>query len=304
MHRVMMAFVFACGLSSPAWSAVIEVPAPNQVMSGISYFSGWKCVQGSLTARIDGGEPFALGSFHSRGDTREVCGDVDNGWIIQFNFNRLSQGMHTFEAFDDGTSFATVEFEVVHFDEEFKTDVGGNSVITLSDGSSARVTWRENQQNVSITRICDFLASFPEPGTTYKYAIIATPDEELGTKGMCPMDPPPNLDKRLDITQHPLGATLTAHDTEDHIMYHGFTGCNGNWIIEPVGHPHIMSDPENPNCGISTGFIFGGNIGDGVEDSVVEAAIVMVRDGENCEARTRCEAFYRGTLTPVHSSEQ
>jgi len=290
MHRVMMAFVFACGLSSPAWSAVIEVPAPNQIMSGISYFSGWKCVQGSLTARIDGGEPFALGSFHSRGDTREVCGDVDNGWVIQFNFNRLSQGMHTFEAFDDGTSFATVEFEVVHFDEEFKTDATGECTGTLSDGSRVELTWAQNLQNFGITEIC---AGFPSGG--YRIDTTFTSKDES-----CPEEASQDLVSRLLLMEQ-TGTVLSATETDSERTYTGNMSCEGTWhmglngsITRPLGH----------GCIRFVHFEFSGDIGNGVPDSEAEAIIIIRDAGADCamSRQRHCRMFYEGTLTPADSS--
>lgn len=149
--RVVIALLITLGLAAAAQSAMVEVPEPNQTMSGVSFFAGWKCDQGTLTGSVDGGPRFPLAGLMQRADTGEVCKDTNNGWIAQFNFNRLSPGTHTFEAFDGALSFAAVQFEVVHFGEEFKRGVTGEGVASLSDGSTADLTWAQNLQAFVVT---------------------------------------------------------------------------------------------------------------------------------------------------------
>ena len=149
--RIVTALLMIFGLAGVAQGARVEVPEPDQTMSGASFFSGWKCDQGALTGSVDGGPRFPLAGLMQRDDTRKVCGDTNNGWIAQFNFNRLSPGTHTFEAFDGATAFAAVTFEVVHFGEEFKRGVTGAGVASLSDGSTADLTWAQNLQAFVVT---------------------------------------------------------------------------------------------------------------------------------------------------------
>ena len=149
--RIVTALLMICSLAGVAQGARVEVPEPNQTMSGGSFFSGWKCDQGALTGSVDGGPRFPLAGLMQRDDTRKVCGDTNNGWIVLFNFNRLSPGRHTFEAFDGATAFAEVTFQVVHFGEEFKRGVTGAGVASLSDGSTADLTWAQNLQAFMVT---------------------------------------------------------------------------------------------------------------------------------------------------------
>ena len=149
--RIVTALLMIFGLAGVAQGARVEVPEPDQTMSGASFFSGWKCDQGALTGSVDGGPRFPLAGLMQRDDTRKVCGDTNNGWIALFNFNRLSPGTHTFEAFDGATAFAAVTFEVVHFGEEFKRGVTGAGVASLSDGSTADLTWAQNLQAFVVT---------------------------------------------------------------------------------------------------------------------------------------------------------
>ena len=148
--RVLFGIIGAlmCGLAE---ASLIEVPSPSQKMSGIYFFAGWKCTQGELTGQIDGGTAFPLAGQVERPDTEAVCqNDGRNGWIAQYNFNRLDQGTHTFEAFDGLVSFDTVTFEVVHFGTEFKTGVTGTGSGTLSDGFGAELTWDQGLQAFTV----------------------------------------------------------------------------------------------------------------------------------------------------------
>ena len=149
--RIVTVLLMTLSLAGVAQGARVEVPEPDQTMSGASFFSGWKCDQGALMGSVDGGPRFPLAGLMQRDDTRKVCGDTNNGWIAQFNFNRLSPGTHTFEAFDGATAFAAVTFEVVHFGEEFKRGVTGAGVASLSDGSTADLTWAQNLQAFVVT---------------------------------------------------------------------------------------------------------------------------------------------------------
>ena len=149
--RIVTVLLMTLSFAGVALGARVEVPEPDQTMSGVSFFSGWKCDQGALMGSVDGGSRFPLAGLMQRADTRGECGDTNNGWIAQFNFNRLSPGTHTFEAFDGATAFAAVTFEVVHFGEEFKRGVTGAGVASLSDGSTADLTWAQNLQAFVVT---------------------------------------------------------------------------------------------------------------------------------------------------------
>ena len=127
-------------------------------------FAGWKCFQGALTGRIDGGASFPLAGKVLRPDTQGACNNSgNNGWIAQYNFNRLTQGTHTFAAYDEAMLFANVTFQVVHFGVEFKTGVTGSGSATLSDGSSAQLTWTQGLQAFTVVEATPGSVSPPPP---------------------------------------------------------------------------------------------------------------------------------------------
>ena len=68
-------------------AARLEIPGPGANLSGIGVISGWKCeVTGTITVRIDGGNPIPMLYGSERGDTRGVCGDSANGFVAIFNW--------------------------------------------------------------------------------------------------------------------------------------------------------------------------------------------------------------------------
>lgn len=77
---------------SPSGAAFLESPAPQAVVSGIGFISGWKCDAGNITVRIDGGEPIAVAMDQPRADTQSICGTPNNGFIQQINWEHVGGG--------------------------------------------------------------------------------------------------------------------------------------------------------------------------------------------------------------------
>ena len=87
-------FLFAAWASAEA--ARLENPGNDQFYSGIGAISGWKCdVSGPLTIRFNGGQPVSLIYGSERLDTRQVCGDMNNGFAVLWNWALLGDGRHT-----------------------------------------------------------------------------------------------------------------------------------------------------------------------------------------------------------------
>ena len=86
--------------------AFLENPQPNSFQSGIGVISGWVCDAQRIDIELDGVRTQAAYGT-SRGDTRAVCGDDNNGFGLLFNWNLLGAGVHTVKAFADNQEFAT-----------------------------------------------------------------------------------------------------------------------------------------------------------------------------------------------------
>src|SRR2546427_1599495 len=141
-------------LPAIAWSqSALDNPPDGGKVSGISIISGWKCTAGALTFTIDNGSPGSLVYGSARGDTQSVCGDSDNGFIAQWNWDLVGPGQHTIRIFDDGVEFAQATFTVTTFGSAFLQGATGTYLLPdfPQTGSSTTVEWEENLQNFVIT---------------------------------------------------------------------------------------------------------------------------------------------------------
>ncbi len=136
--------------------ANLENPAPGSFQSGIGIVSGWKCTAGALTFTIDGGPSSPLSYGSSRGDTQNMCGDVNNGFIAENNWNLAGDGQHTIRIYDDGVQFAQATFTVTTLRTEYLTGVNGTCTLQNFPSTGDRVTvrWEENLQNFVIEEAC------------------------------------------------------------------------------------------------------------------------------------------------------
>ena len=104
------------------WAQNLDNPQPGSSQSGVGLISGFVCEADVIEVEIDGGRfPAAYGS--SRGDTLGVCGDINNGFGLVFNWNLAGDGPHTVRAFADGVEFANVQVLVATLQQEFLTGV-------------------------------------------------------------------------------------------------------------------------------------------------------------------------------------
>ena len=138
--------------------STLESPAGGSVLSGIGFIAGWKCDAGQITVVIDDGEPIPLVTHLDRADTAPSCdGATDNGFIIQTNWNWLSQGKHTAVAYDDGEEFARSTFTVGTTGEEFvKGAMGECSIADFpAPGESATFVWNESTQHLELSEVME-----------------------------------------------------------------------------------------------------------------------------------------------------
>ena len=135
-------------------AAQLENPQPGSFQSGIGIISGWDCASETIEISFDGGPRIQAASGTSRGDTRQVCGDTDNGFGLLFNWNLLGDGPHTVTAYGDGTMFARVTVTVTTLGEEFRRGLSREVTVTNfpTSGTNVVLRWQETQQNFVITQ--------------------------------------------------------------------------------------------------------------------------------------------------------
>jgi len=151
----------------------LENPGPDSFQSGVGVLSGWVCEAEGVEIEIvqENGEVVALEAAYGteRADTatlpsgEELCGDMDNGFGVLFNWNLLGAGAHEVIARVDGVPIgrrATVDgielgratVTVTTLGEAFVEDVAGEC--TAADfpgpGETVRLMWQEEQQTFVI----------------------------------------------------------------------------------------------------------------------------------------------------------
>lgn len=131
-----------------------ESPAEDSIQSGVGVIRGWLCDADRVEVVIDEGERIVASYGTSREDTRESCGDADNGYGLVFNWGLLDEGVHRLQVFlNGGVNPATeVEFEVAGIGEPFANGLSGTYELQgfPAFGESVTVQWSEADQNFII----------------------------------------------------------------------------------------------------------------------------------------------------------
>ena len=145
--------------SAGGMGGALENPGPDSAQSGVGALWGWVChaelVEFEIeTARGEVARYLAAYGLE-RPDTLEPCGDVDNGFELLFNWNRLGAGEHTITALVDGTELGRATVWVTTLGQEFLQGVEGECVAPNFPHSGQTVTleWQQNQQNFVITDV-------------------------------------------------------------------------------------------------------------------------------------------------------
>lgn len=86
-----------------------------------------------------------------RGDSRAACGDVNNGFGFQVNWNNLGDGTHTLVVLADGVQFGQATFTVKTLGTPYLAGASGSYVLPGFAGKDVTVQWSEALQNFVIT---------------------------------------------------------------------------------------------------------------------------------------------------------
>ena len=131
----------------------LENPGPESFQSGVGVVSGWVCAADTVELEIGhlGRQVAAYGT--ERVDTEGVCGDVDNGFGLLFNWNLLEDGDHEVVALVDGVELGRARVTVTTVGEEFVRDLTGTCPVAdfPTGGEHVTVAWQQSKQNFVIT---------------------------------------------------------------------------------------------------------------------------------------------------------
>ena len=136
--------------SSPRADAKLEDPGPGSLQSGIGIIRGWVCSASEVEVEVEGRGKLAAAYGQPRADTQAACGDSNNGFSAQVNWNDLGDGNYTVRALADGVEFGRAAFTVVTLGlGSFSMGLEGE--FGLEDfpqaGRQTTVEWQESQQN-------------------------------------------------------------------------------------------------------------------------------------------------------------
>jgi hypothetical protein len=162
----------------------LESPAPGSHKSGIGLVRGWVCDAREVSVSFNYGTPKPAVYGNPRGDTRSICGDVDNGFELLWAWSLLGDGIHSVQVYADGLRIADVNFSVatLGFDAAYVTNLTGDYVLDNFPlpGEQTTIGWSTEEQNFVIkatTHIEDALPEYtPDYGApVFSYGVPGNP---------------------------------------------------------------------------------------------------------------------------------
>jgi hypothetical protein len=269
-----------------AAQGVLEIPQRNSFQSGIGNLSGWKCAAGKLTVSFDGGPSIPALYGSPREDTRAICGDADNGFLLLWNWHLLGEGRHTVQVFDDGVLFTSATFTVVTPGTEFLTQARAS--VTVPDfprtGETTTLRWQESTQ--SFVMVSRSPVDVPNIAGRYQYSGALAANT-------CPFAVNMQLQETFQVSQQ--GGALTATTT-----LAGGLPLSGQ--IDPAAQFVLFSDPQvtllSNECTQTLGVIVEGDAGENFVDITFEYTFLGI-----CPATT-CTAVFLGSWTEMAAASE
>ena len=151
--RTLLIVVFCFITSTARAQGFLENPAPDSFQSGLGLISGWHCTAQQIEIEIDDRIRTFASHGTPRSDTRDQCGDTNNGFGLLINWNDLGDGLHVINVLADGQPFARATFIVTTLGTDFLRGKSATCRVSrFPDGSTDTIlTWQEGLQNFTIT---------------------------------------------------------------------------------------------------------------------------------------------------------
>lgn len=129
-----------------------ETPQEGSTQSGIGVIRGWACDARTVAVSFNDLPPFPIAYGTTREDTREICGDANNGYGAVFAYGSLGNGTHTMTTWINGTIRSTVEFEVNGLPVPFVEGLSAEYDLPdfPSEGEAVIIRWSQPDQNFII----------------------------------------------------------------------------------------------------------------------------------------------------------
>jgi len=149
----------------------LENPGPNSFQSGITVISGWVCRAQRVQIRID--DQIFIDAVYGTGreDTRDQCGDTNNGFSVLANWSELNEGVHTVALCVDSVCGNNISVAVTTYGSRFLRGLDASAIAACTNRLSPAFptptvfTWQEGLQNwtVGLTPTCNEVDSQCSP---------------------------------------------------------------------------------------------------------------------------------------------
>lgn len=260
----------------------LEVPKHGGQESGLGDVHGWICFGTNLTYTLNNSAHIALAYGLPRNDTLGPCGDADNGFIAQQNWNFLPPGQYTIRVFNNGVQFTQATFTVVSLGTEFLSGAAASCNTNLA-GQNIILSWVEAKQNFVISHVG--AVTYPSVAGTYQ----TSPDflvEDCNFLTV-PPDLPLQVGGTLNVAQN--GGNLTVQS--------GTQTLTGD--LEPDGDVAVVGQPSVSvvgSCTYALTAAYAGNFLDG--DIILLIAATKV-SGSCIGVSLPCGVLYLGSVVNV-----
>ncbi|MBM4259775.1 MAG: hypothetical protein FJ147_28250 [Deltaproteobacteria bacterium] len=135
-------------MQSWAEQGILETPTPGSFQSGIGLVRGWVCTASRVDIEIDATVVIQSAYGEERGDTQTTCGDTNNGFSVQINWNELGEGAHVVRALADGEEVGRATVVVATLGQPFFLGAQGEFPVQPfpQAGRTTRLRWQESRQ--------------------------------------------------------------------------------------------------------------------------------------------------------------
>ena len=185
MKARLLAFCLLALWGSPVGAAMLGIPAPNVMHSGVGVISGWKCeAEGDLTIVFnDDGKHIPLLYGSERTDVRKNGACPQNahdnvGFVAIWNWGNLGGGLHSAVVYDNGVAFARRKFHVATFGEAFVTGAQKGTMVTdfPFKGDESYFQWNQATQHFELFNFYPGKEPEPEPLASEALAFLLDQD--------------------------------------------------------------------------------------------------------------------------------
>jgi hypothetical protein len=282
--RILFALCF-CVLTTATADAQgqLENPTTGSSQSGQGIISGWHCQATTIEIVVNGAIRVHAPYGTLRGDTRSACGDVNNGFGFQVNWNELGDGTHSLVVLADGNQFGQATFTVKTLGVPYLTGASGTFQIQGFAGRNLTIQWSEPLQNFVITGASppstqNFSGQwFFQANQRQNTCIFATPDVV-----------PFHIETTLGVTQ--TGTALSVRS--------GAVTLQGE--VDSAGEFAVAGVPQVSTAGTCTFSLLAGYAGNFVT-STAGLIILGERESGDCATLFPCQVAWIGTVTKTSS---